>query len=110
MQSVCILGRQPALGLAELESLYGSAVTPVSPQIAGLDMHASEVDFGRLGGSTRLAHVLNTIPTTDWNAIERQLPELITGLALTLPDGKIQLGLSGFGLKVSAAKLNAAFN
>lgn len=109
LQSVCILGRQPALGLAELESLYGAgAVTPVSPQVAGLNMHASDVDFTRLGGSTRLAHVLAELPTSDWKAIERQLPELLTELALTLPDGKIQLGLSSFGLKVSPAKLNAA--
>ena len=108
MQSVCILGRQPALGLAELESLYGAAnVSSVSTQAAALDLYASDVEFGRLGGSTRLAHVLTTLPTTDWKAVEHQLPELITELALTLPDGKIQLGLSSFGLKVSASKLNA---
>ncbi len=109
VQSVCILGRQPALGLAELESLYGAdAVSVVNPRVAGLNLHASEVDFGRLGGSTRVAHVMTTLPTTDWKALERKLPELITELALTLPDGKIQLGLSAFGLKISPAKLNAA--
>lgn len=108
-QSVCILGRQPALGLAELESLYGAAaVSSVSQQAAGLELHASEVDFASLGGSTRLAHVLTVLPATDWKIIERQLPELVTELALTLPDGKIQLGLSNFGLQVSPAKLNAS--
>jgi len=109
MQSILILGRQPALGLAELESLYGAdAVSVVSWQAAGLDKHVSVVDFARLGGSTRLAHVLATLPTTDWKQIERELPKLVTELALTLPDGKIQLGLSSFGLKVTTGKLAAA--
>jgi len=109
IQSVCILGRQPALGLAELESLYGAeVVSQVSTGVAGLSLHAHDVDFPRLGGSTRLAHVLAELPSTDWKRIERELPELVTELALTLPDGKIQLGLSAFGLKVSPSKLNAA--
>ena len=109
MQSVCVLGRQPALGLAELESLYGAdTVAAVNPQVAGLSLHASEVDFARLGGSTRVAHVMAVLPGTDWKTVERTLPELVTELALTLPDGKIQLGLSAYGLKVSPAKLGAA--
>jgi tRNA G10 N-methylase Trm11 len=108
MQSILILGRQPALGLAELESLYGAeAVVKASPHVAGLNLHASEVNFARLGGSTRLAHVLTTLPSTDWRQIERELPLIITELALTLPDGKIRLGLSAFGVGVSAGKLNA---
>jgi tRNA G10 N-methylase Trm11 len=108
MQSIVVLGRQPALGLAELESLYGpAAVSLVAPQIAGVDLHAHDIDFGRLGGSTRLAHVLTELPTTDWKRIERELPDLIVELALTLPDGKIQLGLSSMGLRVTPQKLNA---
>jgi hypothetical protein len=108
LQSVCILGRQPELGLAELESLYGgAAVSRINRQAAGLSLHASDIDFGRLGGSTRVAHVLTTLPSTDWKAIERALPELLTELSLTLPEGKVQLGLSSFGLKVSAGKLSA---
>lgn len=108
IQSVCILGRQPALGIAELESLYGtSTVTIVSPRVAGLSIHASEINFDRLGGSTRVAHVLDDVATTDWKAIEHRLREITLELALTLPDGKIQLGLSAIDLKVSSAKLNA---
>jgi len=82
-------------------------VRSVASQVAGLDLHAHDVNFKRLGGSTRLAHVLAVLPTQDWKRLERQLPQLTTELALTLPDGKIQLGLSSIGLNVSAAKLNA---
>ena len=36
-KSVCILGRQPAIGLAELEALYGAdTVAPLSTQTAAL--------------------------------------------------------------------------
>ncbi len=97
------------MGLAELESLYGAEnVSAVSVQAAGLSLHAHDVDFARLGGSTRLAHVLAEVSSTDWKRMERELPNLVTELGLTLPDGKIQLGLSAFGLKISPAKLNAA--
>ena len=108
-QSVVILGRQPALGLAELESLYGAAnVATVGQHAAGLTLHAHDVDFRRLGGATRLGHVLADLPTNDWRRIEKELPKLILELGLTLPDGKIQLGLSAFGLQVTPARLNAA--
>ncbi len=109
MQSVCVLGRQPALGLAELESLYGAeAVSVAGPQAAGLNLPTGEIDFARLGGSTRLGHVVATLPSTDWKAIERELPRVVVELAIALPEGKIQLGLSAFDLKITPAKLNAA--
>jgi tRNA G10 N-methylase Trm11 len=108
-QSICILGRQPALGLAELESLFGAdTIMPTGSNAASLRLHASDIDFTRLGGSTRLGHIMTTLPTTDWRTIEKSLPELITELSLTLPDGKIQLGISAFGLFITPARLNAA--
>jgi len=109
MQSICILGRQPALGLAELESLYGaSAVTPVSEQVAGLSLPASEVNFSRLGGSTRLATVVAEVPSKLWKDVEKQLAKSIVEIARTLPEGKLQLGLSTFGIPITTAKLNAS--
>lgn len=108
-QSILLLGRQPALGLAELESLYGApAVSVVAPSVAGLDVAADTVDFARLGGSTRLGNVLAELPATDWKRLERELSPAVRQLAATLPEGKIQLGLSAIGLKLSPAKLNAA--
>jgi len=53
-KSILILGRQPALGLAELESLYGAAnLHEVLPNVAAVDKPASEINFAPLGGSTR---------------------------------------------------------
>jgi tRNA (guanine10-N2)-dimethyltransferase len=107
-QSVCILGRQPALGVAELESLYGvEHVMLLAPQVAGLTVDS--VDFTRLGGSTRLGLVLATLTTTDWKLIEKELQKIVRSAAFDVPtEGKFHLGLSAYGLGLSAPKLNAS--
>jgi SAM-dependent methyltransferase len=108
MQSIAILGRQPALGLAELESLYGAAaITPVAEHVAGVALPTDQIDFTRLGGSTRLATVAATIPTNLWKDVEKQLAKSIVEIARELPEGKLQLGLSTFGIPITPAKLNA---
>lgn len=109
VQSVCILGRQPAIGLAELESLYGSeAITPLSDHAAGLTLEADAIDFARLGGSTRLATVIGELPSISWKQVEKTLIGLAKSTAFALPtSGKFHLGLSAYGFAVSPAKINA---
>ena len=109
VQSVCILGRQPALGLAELESLYGGdAVLDIAPGIAGLILDIREVDFARLGGSTRLATVIGEVPSSSWKQVEKALIGLAKSTAFALStSGKFHLGLSAYGFDVSPTKINA---
>lgn len=95
-QSILILGRQPKLGLAELESLFGSdRVVPFGEQAALVDAPADEVDFARLGGSSKLAYIAQSMPTTDWRRIERELIKLVPELPRA--EGKFTLGLSVYG-------------
>lgn len=109
MNSVCILGRQPALGLAELESLYGAtALTSITDHVVGLDVPFEQVDFNRLGGSTRLAEVVATVPSKLWKDVEKQLAKAIVELARTMPEGKLQVGLSTYGIPITPAKLSAS--
>lgn len=109
VQSVCVLGRQPVLGLAELESLYGAdVVEPVAQQVAGVHLATSSVDFARLGGGTKLAEVLAVVPSSDWSHAEKELTKLAHSSALAVPtEGKFHLGLSAYGFPVSPAKLTA---
>lgn len=108
-QSLLILGRQPALGLAELESLYDAAkLTPAGRSAALLDVDPSEVDFARLGGSIRLARLLARLDTIDWPKIEKYLRQAIPQYLQHVPEGKLKFGLSAYGLDISAAKLNAS--
>ena len=109
MQSLFILGRQPALGLAELESLYGSkALKTVGPNAAILDVEPAHVDFVRLGGSIKLAGVLTELPTTEWRDIESYLLKNIPLQMDSVPEGKFKLGLSVYGLRARPSELNAS--
>ena len=54
-KSLFILGRQPAIGRAELESLLGAEhVQPVGEHMAS-DISPDEIDFARIGSSIRFA-------------------------------------------------------
>lgn len=108
VQSLFILGRQPALGLAELESLYGAAaLQAVGYTAALLDVDPEQVDFARLGGSTRLAKVLTTLDTTEWRDVEKYLVQTTPQQADMLSEGKLTIGISTYGLKASPAAISA---
>jgi tRNA G10 N-methylase Trm11 len=108
-QSVLILGRQPALGLAELESLYGAdKLQPAGSNAVILDIDPDKVDFKRLGGSIKLSALLHRFETTDWSKLEQQLRKTVSQHLQYFPEGKFKLGLSAYGFPVSAAKINAS--
>src|SRR6202008_1478349 len=97
-KSLCILGRQPALGLAELESLYGAAHIQPLDGAALLDIPAEEINFKQLGGTIKVARVLAELPKTDWQYLSGYLIEKIPGHMQHQPEGKFTLGLSVYNL------------
>ena len=108
-QSVCILGRQPALGMAELESLFGAkALQPIGQLGALLDVEPGDVDFSRLGGSLKLCKLLTYLPGTELPAIIKYISDTLPKHFDYIPAGKIHLGLSFYGFGFNAGKINAA--
>ena len=108
LQSVLILGRQPALGLAEAESLFGAEkLSPLGPQAVRVDCEPNDIPFARLGGSTRVAKLLAYLPYTDWDKIEKYLVQELPKHTCCLPEGKVRLGLSVYNLSVNVRRLNA---
>lgn len=106
-KSVAILGRQPALGLAELESLYGAEkLKPISDSAAVLDTPPADVVFSRLGGTVKLAKLLTIIDTTDWKKLEDYLVKHLPDHVCCIPEGKLTLGLSAYNLNVSVNTIN----
>ncbi|MEI6237752.1 MAG: methyltransferase domain-containing protein [Candidatus Saccharibacteria bacterium] len=104
MKSIIILGRQPKLGLAELESIYtAKMVSLINDEVALIDIDSNNVNFDRLGGAIKLASL---IETTEISKIEQVLRNLVKTMTLPL-SGKITLGISAYGLKVSSGRLNA---
>jgi len=95
-----ILGRQPEFGLAELESLLGSAaVSPFGRQAA---LVSDSVDVARLGGAVKVGRVLYR----GQPASLRELPLDVT--ALPMGGSKTPFALSAYGLKAEPQALKAA--
>ena len=107
-KSLFLLGRQPALGRAELESLLGADhIELVGPQAVVTATPDNPVFFNRLGGSLKQAAVLTFLSTASWPAIEHFVKtELLDQLSLPA-SGKLQLGLSVYGLAVQPAQVSA---
>lgn len=108
MQSLLILGRQPELGLAELESLYGPGeVRAAGSQAALVDVDPCLLTFNRLGGSQKFCKVLTTLDDTDWSKIEKFLLSAAPAHAQSMPDGKMHLGLSAYDFKETTQRIQA---
>ena len=97
---IAILGRQPALGIAELEQLYGD-VSWFSDNSALVNF--DKPDLSRLGGSQKIGRIVAELPSGDWTKASRQLVSAYQA-AWQNHDGKITLGLSAFGF---GGKINA---
>lgn len=107
-KTVCILGRQPALGVAELESIYGAEhIRPLNGH-ALLDIPAEEINFKRLGGTIKIARVLAELPDTKWPALAKYLIDKIPQHLKLVPEGKFTLGVSLYGITASVPEINRA--
>jgi len=104
MESIIILGRQPAVGLAELESLHGAGcIASVRSDVALLTISPDAINFERLGGAVKLAEIVGC---TTLKSLQNDLINI--ALKLDLPQSsKITLGISAHGLNISVSKLQA---
>lgn len=108
MQFVAILGRQPRLGVAELERVYGAdSVTPIFDSEAALiDADIDAADLRRLGGSVKLAKVLTILDTTNWRDLEKYMAKTLPDHLQYVPEGKFRFGISTFGLNIETNAIN----
>ena len=93
---ISILGRQSALGLAELERVCGNAKR-FSDHCATT---SNEPHVTRLGGSLKTGKVIRTLPYGNWSDIHRSIINHYTS-AWRTSDHKIALGISAYDLRVS---------
>lgn len=109
MQSLMILGRQPALGLAELESIYGAdKLQPVGEEAVIVDVDPCLLAFDRLGGSIKFCKLLSTLDTSDWRQVEKYLLKVSPDHSQSMPAGKMQLGISAYGFEISTKDILAS--
>ena len=99
---IAILGRQPALGVAELECLYGAAaVRWFGAQAATIT--SDTFAFERLGGSQKAGRVVLELRGT-WLAVSRQIVRHYSAQWQGAPH-KITLGMSAYGFSATAREV-----
>ncbi len=104
---ISILGRQPEIGLAELESLFGAQVIqPLGTSAALLDLNPDQINLATLGGSIKLAEVIGTTPTVKWPKISQRLEKIAPELIDSLADKKITLGISAYNIQASPSQVS----
>jgi SAM-dependent methyltransferase len=108
-QSIAILGRQPAIGVAELESLYGSdRVQLLGNKAVQVAIDPCLFAFDRLGSTVKFCKLLTVLDAIEWQDIEAFLLQVGPQHAQQMPEGKMQLGLSVIGMNVSTRQLHAS--
>lgn len=110
MPLIAILGRQPEIGVAELESLLGSdAVTRVfQPCFAEINVPFSTIWANRLGGTIKLVEVQKNLNTTSWPSLVKLLTDYGNEHEPSVEPGKLTVGISAYGLNANKRQLNSA--
>lgn len=108
LQSLIILGRQPAIGLAELESLFGAElVQPLGKHAATLSIPPEKIDFARLGGAIKLCKIVRSFKAQDWQKAQQLLQAEPAAFAGLPESGKLKVGLSAYNFPVSPQRVFA---
>lgn len=94
---IAILGRQPAIGMAELERVFGD-VTWFSDSTAVAK--AESFDIEKFGGIVKAGRVVAELPRGDWRQASMKLVQAYRQ-AWASHSGKITLGISAYGFDVS---------
>lgn len=96
---IAILGRQPALGMAELERLYGPpAVRWFSDTAATIDTETFSIST--LGGTQKAGRVVLDLPRADWRSVSAKITQTYSR-KWARSEGKITLGISAYDFNIS---------
>jgi len=103
---LAILGRQPAIGAAELERKYGrDDVTWFSDQ--AVTVEAKAFDIQRLGGTTKAGVVSLKIDKADWQATSQKIVQHYLRRWSSF-EGKLTLGISAYGFPADGHNVQKA--
>jgi len=94
---IAILGRQPHIGMAELERTFGD-VQWFAHDAATIK--TDSFDIQRLGGTVKAGRIIAQLPRADWRQASMKIVEHYTQ-EWSGATGKITLGISAYGFKLS---------
>lgn len=99
MSTLAILGRQPALGIAELERFFGAEnVYKLSSE--SIKIKKDDFDIRRFGGVPKAGKILFELPGNNWNKNSQKIIEYFENKWANFP-GKITLGISTYNFNIS---------
>ena len=100
---IAILGRQPAIGIAELEKVFGGrAITPLSNTAVRID--GPSFDIQQFGGIQKAGQIILELPPSDWSQTSRKIIQHYSNIWQSF-DGKITLGISAYGFRISSREV-----
>lgn len=101
---IAILGRQPEISIAELESFFGSDSVNLINKNSAL-IKTEKADIERLGGTLKLAKLDLEVKPKSFTDIENQIIKFYAK-NLPLNIGKLTFGISWYESNLSAANVN----
>jgi tRNA G10 N-methylase Trm11 len=100
---IAILGRQPALGMAELEHLYGDTNTRwFSDEAALISTDSFSINY--LGGTQKTGRIVVELAKANWHSTSMKIVQTYTTKWLEA-EGKITFGISAYGFDVSSREV-----
>lgn len=108
MKLLFILGRQPELGVAEIESLYGAdSILELQDNILIAEINEEKINFNRLGGSIKLAQILDIAPLDSLDEAFDEALKYIDSQTSNIESGKVNLGFSAYKINVNVKNLHS---
>lgn len=106
---VFILGRQPNLGVAELESLLGyQDIHMHNVNSAITDQEIDKNFIKKLGGVQKIGKIIAETESKSWPEIEDFVKNQMMRDILDSVEGKINLGISCYGIRVRPTQINGS--
>ena len=108
MKSFAILGRQPAIGFAELESLFGAnSVNKLDSSLGVINREIIYLEARNLGSVIKVGKVSAIISYSNWQSLENTIYEAMSEELTTKTSRKINFGISVYGISVKPADVTA---
>jgi len=101
---IAILGRQPSIGIAELESVFGGEKIRVLGDYACL-IETEKLNVSHFGSILKTGQVAFEINSTDWREVSKKMTKIFEQDFSNFR-GKITLGISTYGLKLRPNELS----
>jgi tRNA G10 N-methylase Trm11 len=108
MKSFAILGRQPAIGFAELESLFGSSeVEKLDSHLASIDQDITYPMARNMGSVIKVGKIHSSLSYNGWQNLEESIIKALNKELTVKNTKKINFGISVYSLSVKNSDISA---